>query len=168
LWRRLAAIGYDGFLLAGIWMVAAMAVTVIGQVLPAASSSALMRIVLFCAGFGFFGWFWTHGGQTLGMRAWRVRVARADGAPVHASSALLRYMTGLLPPIAALYAVARFGWIASPIAIAGLLPCFFDRRGRALHDFVAGTELSLVERGSAQGAQPQQGDEDEHDRRQAG
>lgn len=28
---------------------------------------------------GFFGWFWTRRGQTLGMQAWRLRVLREDG-----------------------------------------------------------------------------------------
>lgn len=29
---------------------------------------------------GFFGWFWTRRGQTLGMMAWRLKVIREDGS----------------------------------------------------------------------------------------
>ena len=31
---------------------------------------------------GVFCGFWTHGGQTLGLRAWHLRVVREDGAPL--------------------------------------------------------------------------------------
>ncbi|OGI41569.1 MAG: hypothetical protein A2150_00620 [Candidatus Muproteobacteria bacterium RBG_16_64_11] len=41
-------------------------------------------------GFLFYGWFWTRGGQTLGMRAWRLRLTRADGGPVTWRRAALR------------------------------------------------------------------------------
>ena len=167
-WRRLASIGYDAFLLAGIWMATTMAMTLAGQITPIANSAILRRIALFCAGFAFFGWFWTHGGQTLGMRAWRVRVERTSGGPLHASTALLRYMAGLLPAVVALFVIAQFGWIASPILAIGLLPCLFDPRRRALHDLIAGTQLVQIERDSAQGTQSQQGDQHEQHGRQAG
>jgi uncharacterized RDD family membrane protein YckC len=158
IWRRFAAITYDAFLLAALWMTATMAMTLVAPDQP-----ILSRLVLFGVGFAFFGWFWTHGGQTLGMRAWRLRVARLDGAPLRAATALLRYMAGLLPIVAALYAIARVGWIGAPIALAGFVPCFFDRRKRALHDLIAGTELR-----STQGAQAQERDENEQERRQSG
>jgi len=158
IWRRFAAIVYDAFLLAGLWMIATMAMTLVAPDHP-----IVLRLVVFCVGFAFFGWFWTHGGQTLGMRAWRVRVERVDGHALPATTALLRYLAGLLPIVAALYCVSIAGWIASPIALAGFVPCWLDARKRALHDLVAGTQLV-----SAQGAQSQQRDGDEHHGRQAG
>jgi len=158
IWRRFAAIVYDALLLAGLWMIATMAMTLVAPNHP-----SVLRLVVFCVGFAFFGWFWTHGGQTLGMRAWRVRVERINGDALSAPTALLRYMAGLLPIVAALYCVSIAGWIASPIALVGFTPCFIDPRKRALHDLVAGTELV-----SAQGAQAQERDGDEHDGRQAG
>jgi uncharacterized RDD family membrane protein YckC len=30
----------------------------------------------------FFGWFWTHSGQTLGMQAWRIKIQNADGSAI--------------------------------------------------------------------------------------
>jgi uncharacterized RDD family membrane protein YckC len=162
-WRRLAAITYDAFLVAALWMITTMAVTLAGGIVPIANPQVLMRALLFAVGFGFFGWFWTHGGQTLGMRAWRVRVERLDGSPLRLPTALLRYMAGLLPIVVALYCAARIGWMALPIALAGLIPCWLDARKRALHDFIAGTQMV-----SAQGAQAQQSDDDEKHRRQPG
>ena len=42
----------------------------------------------------FFVWFWTHGGQTLGMRAWRLKVQRMDGSSITFLQALIRLGTG--------------------------------------------------------------------------
>ena len=157
-WRRFAAIVYDTFLLAALWMIATMAMTLVAPNHP-----IVLRFVVFWIGFAFLGWFWTHGGQTLGMRAWRVRVERFNGEPIHIATALLRYMAGLAPIVLALYCVSISGWIASPIALAGFIPCAFDARKRALHDLVAGTQLV-----SAQSAQAQHGDGDEQNSRQSG
>jgi len=44
----------------------------------------------------FFIWFWTHGGQTLGMRAWRLKVQRMDGQSITTFQAILRLCTGFL------------------------------------------------------------------------
>ena len=79
--RRLGAMVYDGLLLVALWFVA----TAIwlpftgGEAIP---YPGLLRVWLLAVSFVFFGWFWTHGGQTLGLRAWRLRVERADGAPL--------------------------------------------------------------------------------------
>ena len=38
----------------------------------------------------FFIWFWTHGGQTLGMKAWCLRIQNEDGSPIHLRQAIVR------------------------------------------------------------------------------
>ena len=45
---------------------------------------------LLAISFGFYGWFWTHGGQTLGMRAWRLKALTADGQAVSWRHAIIR------------------------------------------------------------------------------
>jgi uncharacterized RDD family membrane protein YckC len=52
-------------------------------------SGYLISVVCF-----FFIWFWTHGGQTLGMRAWRLKVQRMNGASITPVQAVLRLCTG--------------------------------------------------------------------------
>jgi uncharacterized RDD family membrane protein YckC len=77
----------------------------------------------------FFSWFWLHGGQTLGMRAWRLRVVSRDGAPLRARQAL-----------------ARFGW-ALPSLLCfglGLLWVLVDKERLAWHDRLSGTRLVLL------------------------
>ncbi|WP_116475190.1 RDD family protein [Zobellella maritima] len=45
---------------------------------------------------GFYGWFWHTSGQTIGMRAWRLRVQNTDGSRLSISQALVRAVTALL------------------------------------------------------------------------
>jgi uncharacterized RDD family membrane protein YckC len=77
------------------------------------------RTYLFLICFLFYAWFWTHGGQTLGMRAWRLRVQRFDGSPITLWQALLRFL-------AAIPAWALLG--------LGYLWILVDRDRLALHD----------------------------------
>ena len=74
----------------------------------------------------FYSWFWTHGGQTLGMRAWRIRVVRDDGAPLVWRDALLRFGAAWL-------ALLPAGW--------GFWSCFFDAERRCWHDRVTHTRV---------------------------
>jgi uncharacterized RDD family membrane protein YckC len=64
---------------------------------------------------------WRRGGQTIGMRPWRLRVVAASGAPARAGALWLRYAV----------ATATLG--------LGLLWALFDSERRALYDIVAGT-----------------------------
>jgi len=79
----------------------------------------------------FFCWFWTHGGQTLGMRAWRVKLICADGAPVSWRKALLRF-AGACLSLAVLG--IGFAWAA------------VDRDRLAWHDRLSGTRPVLLNR----------------------
>lgn len=68
--------------------------------------------------------FWSGTGQTPGMRVMRVRVVTAPGGSLSVLRSLVRFV-GLILAIAPLF--------------AGFLPVPFDRRRRALPDFLAGT-----------------------------
>ena len=64
---------------------------------------------------------WRRGGQTMGMRPFRVRVVAVDGKPASLKSLWLRYAVAML----------TLGF--------GLLWALFDRDRRALYDHAAGT-----------------------------
>jgi uncharacterized RDD family membrane protein YckC len=74
----------------------------------------------------FFTWFWVHGGQTLGMKAWRLRLVGPGGAAVGWRTALIRFAAGVL---SALPAGLGLWWAA------------LDRERRAWHDRLSGTRL---------------------------
>ena len=99
---------------------------------------------------GYFVLSWWRGGQSIGARAWRLRVLAADGAPPRLPRALLRALLAAAPLLALL-----LGRVASPrvalLAVAALwvidyaaLP--FDRARRTLHDRLSGTRLVCLQR----------------------
>jgi uncharacterized RDD family membrane protein YckC len=134
LWRRLAAALYDGLLLLALWMVLALFDALVRDALTLPYDARALRAFLFLAGLVFFGWFWTHGGQTLGMRAWRLQLRRSDGSAVHWPAAALRY------------AAAWLAW--APLGL-GLAWCAVDPQRRAWHDRLSGTEVVVLPKPAA-------------------
>ncbi len=95
--RRFAAILYDTFLLVGVLFIAGLPLPLIAKNLQHSTLFTLgVRVYLLSVCFVFFGWFWTHGGQTLGMRAWNLRLSRDDGTPVTWTQALQRFFAAML------------------------------------------------------------------------
>lgn len=91
--RRLVALAYDSLLVSALLFAFLLALFMArgahGSGPPAKPwiwvSAAAVSALFFCG-------FWTHGGQTSGMRAWRIRVVREDGGPVGWDAALLRFV----------------------------------------------------------------------------
>jgi uncharacterized RDD family membrane protein YckC len=94
--RRLAAQIYDTFLLAAILILAnaILYLFTTGELIK--DYQLLQRIYLATISFLFYGWFWTHGGQTLGLRAWKIKVLTLDQKPISWKQALLRYTTAII------------------------------------------------------------------------
>lgn len=129
--RRLAATLYDGLLLLALWMSAALLEVLVTDALGFGRSPAVTRALLLGIAAFFFAWCWTHGGQTLGGRAWRLRVERLDGQPVNLATALLRFVAGITwLPLGVIWAMAH-------------------SERRALHDVLSGTRVVLLPRSSA-------------------
>jgi uncharacterized RDD family membrane protein YckC len=126
LWRRLGAILYDGLLLFGIIFVGTAVLLPFtgGQAIPA--STLWYDAYLLVLAFLFYGWCWTHGGQTLGMLAWKIKVQQADGRSINWGQALLRFL----------------GAVISAAALGlGFLWVLLDREKRAWHDRWSATVL---------------------------
>jgi uncharacterized RDD family membrane protein YckC len=88
--RRFAAMLYDAMALIAIWMAGgALAVAVTGGAVE--SGSAPFQIFLLLLGFLYFWLSWRRGGQTLGMRAWRIRLD-ARGEPFGIGRTLMRLL----------------------------------------------------------------------------
>lgn len=124
--RRAAAICYDLLLFAGLAMILTLALVLFrgGEAIPPASG--WYEALLLAAHFAFFGISWTRGGQTLGARAWKLRVTTLDGEDLNWRLAALRYLSAwllLLPPgLGFIWA----GW---------------DPDGLCWHDRLSGTRL---------------------------
>lgn len=96
----------------------------------------------------YFVWFWIHGGQTLPMKTWHIRLVRADGAPVKALQAMCRYLLAwlwLLPGLVLAWLLGAQGWMLALIPTLNLVlwACliYFDPERQFLHDRLAGTRL---------------------------
>ena len=136
--RRLGALIYDGILLFAV-LFFATALFIVPYDLIAARPypqhlwhyHLLFQVYLVAVTTVFFVYFWTHGGQTLGMRAWRIRVERLDGTPLAPRDAL-----------------RRLGWAALGLAPAGLglWWCLFDRERLAWYDRRSDTRVIEVPR----------------------
>ena len=90
--RRLAAFVYEGVLLFGVLMVAGYLYASLTQQRHALQGQFGLKAFLFIVLAIYFVWFWSHGGQTLAMRAWHLRLVAHDGQPVSQRRALLRYL----------------------------------------------------------------------------
>ena len=130
--RRMAAVFYDTMLigvttalLGGI--IATTVSHVAGVTLhPGSILSNLLFILDLVIAFLLFGWFWTHGGQTLGMRAWKIKVVTNDGSNFAWQHAFFRYVGAL------------FSWLALGV---GFWIAIFDPNKLTWHDRFSRTHL---------------------------
>lgn len=125
--RRLASMFYESLLVTAVlifgWIFPHILLAAFAQ---AKAPAWLIQAHLFLLLLLYFAWFWLHGGQTLAMKTWKIRVANADGGPVRPAQAVLRYMAA---------------WFSLGVAGIGILWALVDRDGQFLHDRIAGTRL---------------------------
>ena len=74
-----AALLYDLILLAATLFAATALLLIFRGGQAFAPHDPVYTISLVITSTFFFGWFWTHGGQTLGMKAWKIRLVTLDG-----------------------------------------------------------------------------------------
>lgn len=101
LFRRLAALFYDSLLLLAVLFIATALVLVFSGGEATRPNNPLYSMYLLFISFFFYAWFWMHGGQTLGMRSWRLQLRGIKGKPVTWWHLLLRFMVAI--PSAALF-----------------------------------------------------------------
>ncbi|MGD8340705.1 MAG: RDD family protein [Gammaproteobacteria bacterium] len=100
IWRRLAAIVYDLLAVFALLMLLTGLVIAARRGEPFDSQSVWFRGLLLTACWAYFAWCWTHGGVTLGMRAWRLVLVSRRGGPVALGAATVRFFAALLSALA--------------------------------------------------------------------
>ena len=130
-WRRLGAMFYVfmlalSFVLVAGFFFTAVIMSVFGlENIPAGSPAAkALFIIQFLMTFGFYGWFWTHGGQTLGMRAWKLKLVRKDDQEITWLQAFFRFCYSIV------------SWL--PFG-AGYLWMLIDKQNLSWHDRISKT-----------------------------
>lgn len=128
--RRLLAIFYDLLLLVAILFLATAAVNALnhGEAIGTNNPYYFFYVLyILVISFFYYGWFWTHNGQTLGMKTWQIRLqSRQNSQNVTWQQALVRAST----------AVISFGFFG-----LGFVWILFDKKKRAWHDIISRTEL---------------------------
>jgi uncharacterized RDD family membrane protein YckC len=147
--RRLASFIYEGVLLFGVVMMAGYLYATLTQQRHALSGQHGLQAFLFIVLGIYFVWFWTHGGQTVAMKAWQIRLVTQDGTPVRETRALARYLLSWIWFVPALLAAwlaglkttsAIFGLMATGVVAYALLALLHPQR-QFWHDAVCGTRL---------------------------
>jgi uncharacterized RDD family membrane protein YckC len=134
--RRFAALIYDAFLLVALLMVftgAALFLTHGAAIVPETAGAwvHLYRAGLVGVVAGYYILNWLRSGQTLGMRAWRIRAVNESGTAMSLGAAMLRSL---------------FGFIAWAPAALGVLWLYLDPAHLALHDRFSKTRVVRLTR----------------------
>ena len=149
LWRRMACFMYEGVLLFGVVMIAGYLFSSLTQQRNAMVGRHALQAFLFVVLAIYFVWFWSHGGQTVAMKAWHLRLVTARGEAVSQARALTRYALSwlwFLPALAALYfagirsTTAVFGMLGIGVLTYAALARLHPQR-QFWHDAVCGTRL---------------------------
>ncbi|WP_066014459.1 RDD family protein [Endozoicomonas atrinae] len=142
-WRRAAAMLYDSLLiLALLFMVGFLnlfiqiqifgdeqlkTMTEEGYNLGGPFFYAALLVIIY----GFFGFFWTRSGQTLGMRAWRIQVISSNNHLISPRQSIIRFLIAI-PSLS--------------LAGVGLFWALIDRKKRSWQDLASSSRIILLEK----------------------
>lgn len=143
LMKRFMAIIYDGFLLIAICFIVASLVSIITTFLLNDLNAitkehpyyllnqVIVLSTILLTGLSFYVWFWSHGGQTLGMKTWMLRLVSDNGNEITRKQAAIRAI------------VAVFSWSVFGL---GFLWSFVDAKNRTWHDILSASHLVQLEK----------------------
>ena len=120
---------YELLVLLALWLAAGFPFVGLAQGLDPVWVRPLFQIYCLAIAGLYFTWFWTHGGQTLPMKTWRLRLVGRGGAPLGYGLAWARYVLAVAGGLS-------FG--------LGFFWAVLDRDRQFLHDRLLGTRLSAA------------------------
>ena len=128
MFKRLAAIFYDSLCLFSLFFLATLILIFFTKGESIASNNIAYDLFLALITYLYFVWQWTHGGQTLGMRSWKIRLYQDDERPVSWLRASSRF------------ALASLSFITLGM---GFIWALFDTNRLTFHDRYSRTLLLL-------------------------
>jgi uncharacterized RDD family membrane protein YckC len=145
----MAAFTYEGVLLFGVLMIAGYLYSILTQQRHALQGQWGLRAFLFIVLGIYFSWFWSHGGQTVAMKTWYIRLVTADGRPVGQGRAFARYLLSWIWFVPALASIGVSGLqgglplgAALLVGVAGYAAlALLHPQRQYWHDVVCGTRL---------------------------
>jgi len=147
--RRMAAFLYEGVLLFGVVMAVALVFGIAVGQRHAMTHREGLQMWLFLAFAVYFIWFWTHGGQTLAMKTWHLRMVNKDGGAVGLPQALARFLASWVWFMPSLAGAWLAGWHQSKLLYGALigwviiyaLASLLHPKRLFWHDALCGTRL---------------------------
>lgn len=150
-WRRIVCLIYEFLLLLAVLFIASFIFHLIFSDTQAAYFKPLFQFYLLVIMGCYFIWFWTHGGQTLAMQTWKMRLVAADGSGLTKKQAITRYLFTLIgilffviiDQLIPFKFITYYQLIFISIFLfgSGFLWAVFDRDHQFLHDRLAGTRI---------------------------
>ena len=130
--KRIAATVYDLFLLLGVWfLVGSIALGVkylfVGEVSSLNSNFGMALVIL--SSWIFYGYFWIHGGKTLGMAVWKFEIYSLDKSKITISKISVRYFSNII----------TFFLLGIP-----LIFMYFSKKNLSVSDLLSGTSYKKI------------------------
>lgn len=127
--RRLLIMFYDAILLIAILFFASVIVAVPFEITREHPWYPVYILYIHAVACLFLGWCWTHGGQTLGAKTWKIKLISDTGSNITWRQAVLRYLGSLLC------------WLTLGL---GFLWCYTNKERRAWNDIISKTRLTKI------------------------
>ena len=154
--RRLASLLYELLLVGALLLTVSAVLTAVQAGLgKSAWLDILFQLVLVATLFGYFGYSWVKNGQTVAMKAWRLKLVDQHGALIGWRQAAVRYGVALalfigLPVVSYLSWARSYGhqpvtlWLSALWCLMPFAAAYLDKDGLFLHDRLAGTRQILL------------------------
>jgi len=155
--KRLLAALYDSFLILATIFIATALTLPFTKGNVATENNIYMSLYILTVIYIFYGWFWTHGGQTLGMRVWKQQLVQFNGNAVNWQQSFIRFITGL--PAWSLFLFGLLLWIVPDkvtlvkalagtpewvVVLSGCIWVLLDNRSNNWRDKLSGTHVIIV------------------------
>lgn len=127
---RLMAMAYEALLLLAVLFFAAFLFVTLTQAVHV--PRIIFQGYLLAVVAVYFVWFWTHRGQTLAMKTWRIQLLTRNGKTLTVRRALLRFL---------------LAWLSLGLVGIGIIWAWFDVDRQFLHDRLAHTRLVKLDSG---------------------
>ena len=162
--KRLLAALYDSLLVLAVLFIATALTLPLTHGKATSPDNLLMQLYLLAVIFIFYGWFWTHGGQTLGMRAWKMQLLSLDGSAVSWKQALIRFITAI--PAWTVFLSGLLLWIFDDkihivtwvktlpgwlVMLTGFAWLMLDNRAHNWRDKLSGSHIIVVNKTKSSG-----------------
>ena len=157
---------YDFMLLCAVWLLAVIVYLIPAQMLINVDSSQKNNLsttefsgpvfyaYLFLVSWFFFAWFWKHGGQTLGLKSWSLRLQTENGHTLNWLQTLLRFLIAGTPWLISLFVYEQittrqllqppYEYSAFILGFGGLFWILIDKKNRSLQDIFSHTRIVKI------------------------